>query len=280
MRESIWGYAVIILGIIAVAIIWFFANVTKTDQHNYNLLKETVESAMMDSVDLAEYRNSGKVTIEEQKFVENFIRRFAENADLSNTYKIEIYDISTNPPKVSLRVSSAQSTTSTGEIMTFNIVNNIDAILESEYLKGDETILTHVSNPGFNTNQDGTLRSTRFSHRVQMPNVSGKCFYLDRIENVRLDVRLDDYEEYCKNINYWYATSDSCKKRVVMPDNILEEVTLAEIEKMDEKAEYVLTWDVDVGDNKCLEVDTSKGTRNCEQIFFKYDVVWKETACD
>ena len=133
MRESIWGYAIIALGILAIGIIWFFANSTRTDQHNYNLLKETVEAAMFDAVDLAEYRKDGSVVIDEEKFVENFIRRFAESADLSNTYKIEIFDISTEPPKVSLRVSSTQKTTSTGELMEFNIINNIDAILETKY---------------------------------------------------------------------------------------------------------------------------------------------------
>ena len=133
MKESIWGYAIIVLGILAIGIIWFFANSTRTDQHNYNLLKETVEAAMLDAVDLAEYRKNGSVVIEEEKFVENFIRRFAENADLSNTYVIEIFDVNTKPPKVSLRVSSTQDTTSTGELVEFNIVNNIDAILETKY---------------------------------------------------------------------------------------------------------------------------------------------------
>ena len=56
MKESMWGYAVITLGILAVGIIWFFANVTRTDQHNYNLLKETVEASMFDALDLSAYR--------------------------------------------------------------------------------------------------------------------------------------------------------------------------------------------------------------------------------
>jgi len=133
LKESIWGYAILTLGILAVGIIWFFANVTRTDQHNYNLLKETTEAAMLDAVDLAAYRIDGTVRIEEEKFVENFIRRFAENADLSNTYRIEIYDVNETPPKVSLRVLSSKETNATGEIIEFDIVNNIDAILETKY---------------------------------------------------------------------------------------------------------------------------------------------------
>lgn len=134
MREAVWGYSIIALGILAIGIIWFFANTTKTDQHNYNLLKETVEAAMLDSIDLARYRQKGEVAIDEEMFVENFLRRFAESADLSNEYyQIDIYDVNEVPPKVSLKVSSSSETSTTGEIIEFDIVNNIDAIIETKY---------------------------------------------------------------------------------------------------------------------------------------------------
>ena len=142
MRESTWGYAIMVLGILAIGIIWFFANATRTDQHNYNLLKETVESAMIDAVDLASYRYDGTIRIEEEKFVENFIRRFSENADLSNAYVIEIYDVNEVPPKVSLKVSSINEQNfvmpnsenpNVSQTYDFDIVNNIDAILETKY---------------------------------------------------------------------------------------------------------------------------------------------------
>ena len=140
MKEAIWGYAVIVLGILAIGVIWFFANSTRTDQHNYNLLKETVEAAMFDAVDLSAYRKDGTVEIDEEKFVENFVRRFAENAELSNKNVIEIFDINTAPPKVSLKVSSKSGDLNLSgdpyaeeKIMNFDIVNNIDAILETKY---------------------------------------------------------------------------------------------------------------------------------------------------
>ncbi|MDO4963428.1 MAG: DUF5411 family protein [bacterium] len=133
MKESIWGYMIITLGIIAIFVIWFMGNITRTDQHNYNLLKETTEAAMLDAVDLSAYKADGTVKMNEEKFVENFVRRFADNADLSNIYKIEIFDVNETPPKVSLRVSSSSTTTITNEIIKFNLVNNIDAILEAKY---------------------------------------------------------------------------------------------------------------------------------------------------
>ncbi len=135
MKDSFWGYMVITLGVIAIGVIWFIANSTRTDQHNFYLLREAVESSMIESVELGVWKDTGEVQIDEALFIENFLRRFASNADLSNTYVVEIYDISTKPPKVSMKVSSASNSSATGEIVTFNMVNNIDAILETTFTR-------------------------------------------------------------------------------------------------------------------------------------------------
>lgn len=131
-----WGVMVIMFGVTAIMVIYFFQNVTNTDEHNYNLLKETTESAMYDSIDLLAYRSDGRIKIIQEKFIENFLRRFANNASLAHTYRIDIYDVNEVPPKVSLKLSTADrstSTTVTGELITFSVVNRIDAILETKY---------------------------------------------------------------------------------------------------------------------------------------------------
>lgn len=133
MKESFWGTAVVIIGVIAIFFILFFQSLTNTDEHNYHLLKEATEGAMFDALDLAAYRESGVIRIDREKFVENFLRRFAESAVLSNTYRIEIYDVNEEPPKVSLMVSTSESTNATGEFVEFDIVNRLDAILETPY---------------------------------------------------------------------------------------------------------------------------------------------------
>lgn len=133
MKETFWGVAVVALGILAIFFLYFFQSITNTDEHNYHLLKEATEAAMYDALDLTAYRKDGTVRIDREKFVENFLRRFAESATLSKTYKIEIYDVNEEPPKVSLKVSSSESTSLTGEILEFNISNRIDAILETPY---------------------------------------------------------------------------------------------------------------------------------------------------
>jgi len=130
MKESFWGIMILVFGVVSIIIVYFFQSMTNTDEHNYTLLKEATEGAMIDALDLAEYRKTGIVKIDQEKFVENFTRRFAESAQLSRTYVIKIYDINETPPKVSLQVSSSEDTNVTGEILEFDIVNRLDAILE------------------------------------------------------------------------------------------------------------------------------------------------------
>ena len=133
MKESFWGVFVVILGVVSIAFIYVFQNITNTDEHNYNLLKETTEAAMVDAFDLASYRKDGTIRIDREKFVENFYRRFAENANLARTYYIAIYDINEEPPKVSLKVSTTEESNVTDDIITFDIENKLDAILEVPY---------------------------------------------------------------------------------------------------------------------------------------------------
>lgn len=133
MKESFWGIFVIGLGIVTISFVFLFQNLTNTDEHNLHLLKETTEAAMWDSLDIAAYRNSQIIRIDREKFVESFVRRFAENASLARTYVIEIYDVNETPPKVSLKVSSAESGTVTNETFDFDISNRLDAILEVPY---------------------------------------------------------------------------------------------------------------------------------------------------
>ena len=130
MKESFWGAAVVGVGIFSIVFIYFFQSLTNVDEHNYHLLKEAVEASMVDAVDLAEYRRSGAIKIDSEKFSEVFIRRFAQSSTLSRVYNIEVLDINETPPKVSLRVRSAESTSLAGEVMEFSISNSIDAILE------------------------------------------------------------------------------------------------------------------------------------------------------
>lgn len=137
MKESIWGWAVVFVGIVAIFFVYFFQSITNTDEHNYNLLKDVTEAAMVDALDKGTYMTEGLIFMDGDKFVENFVRRFAESATLSRTYVIKIYDVSEIPPKVSLQVSTKENGAMTDEIVEFDIKNRLDAILEVPYSGAD-----------------------------------------------------------------------------------------------------------------------------------------------
>lgn len=133
MKESFWGYFIIVVGVLGIAIVFLFQDITSTNDQNYYLIKEITEAAMIDSIDETYYtQNDGAIAINKEKFVENFTRRYAESAGFNKTYNIRIYDIVEMPPKVSLSVNSKSNIfTFTGD--QFDITNRIDAIIETEY---------------------------------------------------------------------------------------------------------------------------------------------------
>ena len=133
MKESFWGIFVVFLGVASIFFIVLFQNLTNTDEHNSQLLKEVTEASMWDAFDYASYRTTGEIRIDREKFVENFIRRYAESASRSRQYTIKFYDINEKPPKVSLSVQSGVVGIGGNTEMTFDLQNRIDAILEVTY---------------------------------------------------------------------------------------------------------------------------------------------------
>lgn len=132
MKESYWGYWLILLGIFVIGVMMLVNSTTTTTTQDYYMLKEVTQASMIDAVDLSYYRLYGDVKMSEEKFVENFLRRFAENNSLSKTYTVEFYDIYEVPPKVSVKVSSVSNSYNIGRDSntSFDIVNKLDAILE------------------------------------------------------------------------------------------------------------------------------------------------------
>ena len=134
MSESFWGTFIISAGVLIIAVIFFMQKVTNTIEQNYTLIKETTQAAMKDAFDYASYMNDGEtIRINREVFVESFIRRFSQNASLSNTYVIEFYDINEYPPKVSLKVKTKEGRVIANQEVQFDITNQIDAILETTY---------------------------------------------------------------------------------------------------------------------------------------------------
>ena len=131
MHESFWGTFIISVGVIIIVLIFFMQRVTNTSEQNYVLIKETAEAAMWDAFDIESYNADGEtIRINREAFVESFVRRFAQNASLANTYVIEIYDVNEYPPKVSLQVKTKEGGVVANQEVEFDITNRIDAILE------------------------------------------------------------------------------------------------------------------------------------------------------
>ena len=132
MKESLWGYYLILLGIIVSTVMILMSNMVTTNQQDYYLLKEVTNAAMLDSIDWSYYRKYGEIKTNTEKFVENFLRRFSESVSKTNTYKIDFYSIYENPPSVSIKVTSKTGDFKiAGDSTNIDVVNSYDAILES-----------------------------------------------------------------------------------------------------------------------------------------------------
>ena len=131
MKESLWGYWLILLGIMIITVMILLQNYTTTNQQDYYLAKEITNAAMYDAIDYGYYKAYGELKIVKEKFVENFVRRFAESATLNKTYTINFYSIYEAPPAVNVEII-----TNTGDYVVGNtnlntgITTRISAILE------------------------------------------------------------------------------------------------------------------------------------------------------
>ena len=162
MKYTFWGMGLIMLGLCGVVLIVMFEAITINNESEYYVLKETMEAAMLESIDLACYRvgdENGDVLIDtgsdgivdstvidgacgdnelkiiEQAFVENFTRRFAKSINGSvQNYTIEFYDIMEMPPKATVVIKGKTKSfgilSEKGEDVTFDLTNNLSGILE------------------------------------------------------------------------------------------------------------------------------------------------------
>lgn len=131
MKESLWGYWLMVLGLFVLMVMMLFQNYTTTNEQDYYLVKEVTEAAMADAIDWAHFRKYGEIRIVKEKFVEDFTRRFSETVNINKTYNIKFYDIYEAPPKVSVKVTTkTDDFTIFADTTSVPVVNKVDAILE------------------------------------------------------------------------------------------------------------------------------------------------------
>ncbi len=135
MKESMWGYWIIVLGVSILSVMMLLQNYSVTDEQSFFLAKENLASSMKESIDFGYMADTSKIfdqgnydtcndpgvfRINSEKVVENFIRRFADTVDISKTYTINFYNISEVPPAASVEVLSFTNSTNFGQSQTAN----------------------------------------------------------------------------------------------------------------------------------------------------------------
>lgn len=131
MKESYWGYWLVLLGVFVVVIMMLIQNVTSQTTEDYFTVKQISEAAMIDAVDYAYYREYGELKINKEKFIECFLRRIAEVASLTTKYEITITGVYEAPPKVSVEILSGTDTyIIASDEAEFDMASRVDAILE------------------------------------------------------------------------------------------------------------------------------------------------------
>ena len=140
MQESYWGYWFILLGVFISVIMMLANDATTTDTQDYYQLKEVANSALYDAKDYSYYTQTRQVRILKEVFVENFLRRFAETVNITDTYYVEFYDLYESPPKVSVKVGTStagyligrgeKDSLTDSNFTKLHVVNSIDLTID------------------------------------------------------------------------------------------------------------------------------------------------------
>ena len=140
MKESYWGYWLILLGIFIVVVMMLSNDATTTNTEDYYQLKEVANSALYDAIDYSYYSQTRQVRILKEVFVENFLRRFAETVNITDTYTVQFFDLYESPPKVSIKIATTTAGFVVGRdasnvdpeeaVTQLDVVNSIDLIVE------------------------------------------------------------------------------------------------------------------------------------------------------
>ena len=131
MNKGMLTVGMIMLAMLALILVNVITSSSTGSELDYYLVKETAETAIDDAIDIKYYRENGTYRMDTEKFVENFLVRFAQNVDNTRAYKVSFYDLNETPPKVSVKVES--STTINFDNSAILMSTTYDGILEAEY---------------------------------------------------------------------------------------------------------------------------------------------------
>ena len=142
MNKGMLTVGIILLAIIGLLLINIISNYSTGSELEYYLVKETAKAAMEDAIDVKYYRDNGSLRMDKEKFVESFLRRFANSIDNTRNYRIGFYDLNEVPPKVSIKVDSATVLNFEGENLLMS--TTFDGIVES--IKTEDEYIEKANN--------------------------------------------------------------------------------------------------------------------------------------
>ena len=59
MKESVWGYLILVLGLVIISILLLVQRLTTTNEEDYYLSREIMKASMADAIDYGAYRSTG-----------------------------------------------------------------------------------------------------------------------------------------------------------------------------------------------------------------------------
>lgn len=204
MKESLWGYYLVLLGIMVSTVMILMSNMVTTNQQDYYLLKEVTRASMIDSIDFSYYREYQSIRINSDKFVEVFLRRFSESISKTNTYKVDFYSIVENPPSVSIRVTSNTGDYHiAGDTTNVDVINNIDAILESNNVATASQVMYSI--PYESCDESNYISKDnnycQLSNRAEI-NIGENSYIQNQIKKTLGKTSLDQSKIKISNIEY------------------------------------------------------------------------------
>ncbi|HOB26057.1 MAG TPA: DUF5411 family protein [Bacilli bacterium] len=139
MKESFWGYWIVVLGISIISIMVLLQSYSTTNEQDYFLTKSVLEASMRESIDYGYYADTGydsngnytkegTIKMNGEKFVENFLRRFSEMVNINKAYEVNFYNIYEIPPAASVEVKSATTSSNFG-IANTSQSGNVDSTI-------------------------------------------------------------------------------------------------------------------------------------------------------
>ena len=124
MNKGFLTLGIIIMASLTLIIINVISSYSTGGEVDFYLVKETSESALKESLDPFFLSRNGVIRMDKEKFMESFIRRFADNVNDTREYTIGFYGLNEVPPKVSIKIDSATALSFEGEAAVISTTIN------------------------------------------------------------------------------------------------------------------------------------------------------------